>query len=79
MAFSLNDLTGWTIPAGTTKTLIVKEYSAPANLVAVTSGTGSYQVSLQGVTWNDSVLDVDSLSPSIALPIGGQNLTNLSN
>lgn len=80
MTFTLNGGSGWVIPATNVKTLVVKEYSAPANLVAVTSGTGSYQVSLQSVTWSDSVTaTISSLSPSIALPIGGQNLTNLSN
>ena len=80
MTFTLNGANGWIIPAGSTKTLVVKEYSAPANLIAVTSGTGSYQVSLQSVTWSDSVTaTISNLSPAIALPIGGQNLTNLSN
>ena len=79
MTFNMNGTTGWTIPAGTTKTLIVKEYSAPTGLVAVTSGTGSYQASIQAVTWNDSVVNIASLDPTISLPIGGQNLTNLSN
>ncbi|MGC9046679.1 MAG: hypothetical protein ACP5IC_00985, partial [Minisyncoccia bacterium] len=70
---------GWTVPQGTTRTLVVKINGTPANLVSVTSGTGSYQILLQGVTWNDGVVDVSSLSPNISLPISGQSINGLSN
>jgi hypothetical protein len=66
------------IPAGQTYTLIVK-LGASTNILSSSNNNGSYQVSLQGVTWNDSVNDVTTLSPSVVLPIPGQSITGLSN
>ncbi|MFA4917564.1 MAG: hypothetical protein WC560_12960, partial [Syntrophales bacterium] len=71
---------GWTVPIGTSRTLLVKIYSAPANIASVTAGTGSYQVLLQSVSsWSDSVVtSITSVSPEIALPIAGQSITGIS-
>lgn len=76
--FTLNGASGWVIPAGQTKTLLVKIFSAPGAIASVTAGTGSYQVLLQATTWKDSVVNVSSLSPTISLPIAGQSITGLS-
>lgn len=77
--FTPNASAGWTIPAGQSKTLIVKIYSAPSNIATVTAGTGSYQTLLQSATWSDSVTaTISSLSPTISLPVAGQSVTGLS-
>lgn len=74
---NLNGGSNWTIPAGQTKTLVVKPISAPANLNLPTGGgSGSYQVLLQAVTWSDSVTtSIATLSPAISIPVPGQSIT----
>ena len=78
LAFTnLNGGSNWTIPAGQTKTLVVKPISAPANLNLPTGGgSGSYQILLQAVTWSDSVTaTIATLSPAISIPVPGQSIT----
>ncbi len=78
-SFTPNASAGWVIPAGQSKTLMVKIYSAPSNIGVVTAGTGSYQALLQSATWTDSVtVTISSLSPTISLPVAGQSVTGLS-
>ncbi|HUC02167.1 MAG TPA: peptidoglycan-binding domain-containing protein [Candidatus Paceibacterota bacterium] len=71
----------WTIPYSSTRTLLVKTYTAPTNLATFTGGsTGSYQVLLQGVSWTDGVTGtISSLSPSTSIPVTSQNITGLTN
>jgi hypothetical protein len=71
--------TGWIVPAGTSLTLEARVVAATGLTTLSTTGSGSYQLALQQVAWNDSLLNVATLSPSIVLPIAGQNLTGLSN
>lgn len=70
---------GWSIPAGTTRTLKVVVNGVPSNLASAASGTGTFQVFLQGVNWNDGATAlISSLSPNIMLPIAGPVITGLS-
>jgi hypothetical protein len=71
----------WTLPYSSTKTLLVKVLAGPGSLTSLsTGGTGSYQVLLQGVTWNDGTgAIVTSLSPSISLPVASTNFTVSTN
>jgi hypothetical protein len=70
----------WTIPYSSSRTLLVETLATPGNLVSQTNNGGSYQVLLKGVTWNDGTgAIVNSLSPSISIPVASQNITNLSN
>lgn len=67
----------WGIPAGASRTLLVKMLSAPAPLPTLSNGTPSnYEINLAGVTWSDGVTaNIPSLSPNIAMPIAGQLIT----
>jgi hypothetical protein len=70
----------WTLPYSSTRTLLVEPLAAPTGLATgLTNNSGSYQVLLNGVTWNDGTgTTVNSLSPSIAIPVPSQSIT-LSN
>ncbi len=81
MTFTISPSSGWDVAPGQTYTLIVKlNGTTPlTNPATVNSGTGSFQVNLNGVTWNDGVNNVSQLSPNITTPINGQVITGLSN
>jgi hypothetical protein len=76
MVFTLNagnTPTGFVISKGSSKTLLVKPVQNPTNLVVLSSGTASYQVSLQNFTWYDGNLSNPNLSiapnQTIGLPL----------
>ncbi len=80
--FTLNGSTGWTVPAGQTRVLVVQINGSPANTVSSTNSNGTYQDSIGTVTWSDGTTSsISTLSPAINMGTAGagQTLTNLSN
>ena len=81
--FNMVPGTQWVIPYSSSKTLLVKVLSAPSPsfTTSTTGGTGSYQILLDGVTWEDGATTtaITSLSPSIAIPVPSTNITGLTN
>lgn len=72
-AFTLNGSTGWTVPKSSdTYYLFVKADLASALNLLTTTGTKSYQIKLQSLTWNDGTTNGIGLNPTIVTPINGQ-------
>jgi hypothetical protein len=64
-----------------TKTLTVQEVNSPLLLNTVTSGSGTYQLVLKTLTWNDGATTstITGFSPSLGTQITGQVISGLSN
>jgi hypothetical protein len=53
--------------------LTVKEVNSPGGLTSFSNGgSGTYQLVLTGVNWNDGVVNVGNFSPSLGTQIAGQ-------
>jgi hypothetical protein len=56
--------------------LTVKEVDSPTGLTSFSNGgSGTYQLVLTGVNWNDGVVNVANFSPSLGTQIAGQVIT----
>ncbi len=70
---------GWDVPSGATRT-IIGQITAVSDTTSATNNNGTYQISVQSVTWSDgSSQSLTVLPASVTLPIPGPLLTNLAN
>jgi hypothetical protein len=67
------------IGPNSSKTLTVQEVSSPTGLTTFSSGGGTYQLVLSGLTWNDGVTNVTGFSPSLGTQVTGQVISGLTN